>query len=130
MAASIAWFDSDGTTALASLDLGVIKPGEDYITKNGAARQIVVKNTGDVDFSAVEVEVQQVASYDAHERAEVATGASPTYPGDYVDKDADPLSLGALAAAAQANVWIQVTEPVGATVQQGKLFNLALTGSV
>ena len=130
MAATVGWYDNDETTVLSSLDLGILQPGEDYITKNSGARHIKAKNTGDTAFTSVEVEIQQVASYDAWTKVEIATGAAPTYPGDYSDKDDAALDLGALAVGAFASVWIQVTEPAGASVQQGKLFNLALTGAV
>jgi hypothetical protein len=127
MADSAAWFDADGTTPLSTLNLGIIPPGQDYITRNGSARQVVVKNTGDEALSSVTVELQQVGSYDSYTLAEIATGASPTYPDDYVDSATDPLALGGLAVGASANVWIQLTETIGAAALAGKAFNLALS---
>lgn len=128
MPAEVAWFDSDDVTPLGTVDLGVIQPGEDYFTKNGNAyRETGVKNTGDVDLSAVDVEIQQVGNFDAWERISIATGVTP---GTFVDKDSDPLSLGALTQGSIANVWIQVVEPVTAVVQQGKACNLVATGAV
>ena len=131
MAAEISWFDSDDTTPISSKHLGSVPPGEDYITKNGAPYQAVAKNTGDQDFTTVEVEIQQLSGYDLWEMVEIATGASaPAYPTGYVDKDTDPLALGALAVGASANVWIQIVMSLTTQAQQGKLANLYLAASV
>lgn len=130
MAAALSWFDSDGVTPLLSLDLGILAPGEDYITKNGAARHVKLENSGDVDLAAVTVELQQVGAYDAWTKAEIATGAAPAYPADYVDSTTDPLSVGALAKTVQADLWVQVTEPLTATPEAAASFNLVAVGSV
>lgn len=127
MPASIGWYDSDGSTPLSSLDLGILQPGEDYFTKNGAYRHIVMRNVGDVDLSAVNVEIQQVGNYDAYTKAEIGKGGAPT---GFVDYQTGPLALGAMVQGAAANVWINVTETVDAPAAQGKAFNLAASGVV
>jgi hypothetical protein len=126
MAADIAWLDSDGVTPVATVNYGVIGPGESYSGKHGGYRQFVAKNVGTEPLSAVQVAIQQVGTYDAHERVTIATGATP---GAFTGRNT-PLSLGAMAAGASANVWVEITEPLTAVLAQGKLFNLVLTGAV
>jgi len=131
MAEQLAWYDEDDVTPIATIDVGVLQPGEDYITRNGGAKQVIVKNTGTVPFASVSCEIQQVGGGNAWTLVEIAAGGSePTYPTGYVDKDDPPLAVGALAAPAQENIWIQITEPPAAPAVQQKAFNLLVTGVV
>lgn len=131
MPEQLAWYDDDDVTPISAIAVGVIQPGEDYITRNGNAKQFILKNTGDVPFASASVEIQQVGGGNAWTRVEIATaGSEPTYPTGYVDKDGDPLAVGAMAAPSQINIWLQITEPPGAAAAQGKAFNLAAVGVV
>ncbi len=119
------WYASDGVTALATLDLQPVGPGEDYATKYGAAVDFVVKNDGALSLT-VTVEILQVAGYPIHEYLRIAAGE--VTPGAYVDYLTDPLALGTLAAGASARVWVDVIVPPGADRAYGELANLRALG--
>src|SRR5690606_32931495 len=120
MAAAVAFFDSDGTTPLSSVFYGLVPPGSSYSERNSAYRQIVVKNVGDVDLSSVLISIVAAADRDASENVRIAAGATSPDPEDFVGVDGDPLDLGALAVDATANLWVDIIEPSGATLTQGK----------
>ena len=129
MATELSWFDDDGVTPVSLLDLGSVPPGQDYITRNGGAKEVILKNTGDDDLSTVAVEIQQVSSSDLHEMVRIAPDSSGS-PGVFVDKDTDPLTLGALAADAEASVYIDIVMALDTSVEAGKLANLFASGAV
>lgn len=123
MAAEISFFKADGVTPLPTMDLGRILPGENFITKWGAPYRVVMKNTGDTAFATVEVHIEQVGTYDAYLKIELATGlTAPAYPTGYFNQATDPLIIGGLAVGAIANLWVQLTEPATALPQSNKAF--------
>ena len=130
MAASIGWYDTDDTTALATLDLGAVPPGQDYHTRQGAYEEVRAKNDGTVDFATVEVEIQQAGSYDAYTYLRIAKDGGAGSPGTFQDESAGALSLGALTASAVASVWLDAIVPSAADPEAGQVANLVLTASV
>jgi hypothetical protein len=131
MAASVGWYDTDDVTALASIDLGAIPPGEDYFTRNGSYKLVKAKNDGDSDLATVNVEIQQSGSYPAYTYLRIANdGGSPGTPGTFQDHTANPLALGGMIAGAVAEVYIDVIVESTADPEAGQAANLVLLGSV
>lgn len=123
MAAEFTLMNLDDETIL-SLDLGVIAPGEDYITKHDGPAQFKVVNTGTEDFSSVLVGLLAAGGFDSASKAEWAIGQDPAYPGDYNDLGDGHIGVGALAVDAELVISLQVAEPVDAVPEQNKVFRV------
>lgn len=125
MPASIGWYDTDDTTALASVDAGTVPPGDSYFNRNGTYIEVRAKNDGDQDFTTVNVEIQQAGAYEGYTHLRIAPDSGGT-PGAFQDHSANPLSLGALAQGIVEPVWIDVIVPSDATPEVGQTGNLVL----
>ena len=122
------WFESDGTTPLAALDLDGVGPGETYSTKYSEAMDVVLKNTGGTTLT-VTVVILPVAAYPANEYLRIAEGATEPDANEFVDHEDPPLSIGSLAPDATARVWIDVIVPAGAPRELAQLANLDAVGA-
>lgn len=124
----LAWFESDGTTPLGALNMGVIGPGESYTGKNaGIAHQVVLKNTGATNITDVTVTISQIASYPANEYALIATGVTQPESG-WVDADGE-LEIGTLEPSDAVNIWVDMSVPLAAPRQMGQLVNFRAAGA-
>lgn len=124
MAASIGWYDTDDTTALSSVDLGAVPPGDSYFGRNGVYAQVRVKNDGTEAFTTVNIEIQQVSTYAAYQYLRIAPDDGLGAPGVFQDYTANPLALGGMAAGAIEPVWIDAIVPGSAGAEEGQLSNL------
>lgn len=129
MAASIGFYDTDDTTQLATLDLGIVPPGSSYFDQQGAYREVRVKNDGDANFASVDIEIQQAGAYVGYTHLRVAPDAGGSA-GAFQDYSANPLALGALAAAAVEPVWLDVVVPGGAEAEVGQVSNVVAVATV
>lgn len=129
MAASVGWYDTDDTTALTSIDLGAVPPGQDYFTRNGAYKEVRIKNDGDEDFANVAVEIQQASAYDAYEYLRIAPDSGGSA-GAFQDYTSNPLDLGALTAGSVEPLWIDVIVPGAADAETGQRANLVTIASL
>lgn len=111
---------------ITTLDLGLIAPGEDYITKHGDPAQFKIVNTGAVPFSEVLVGLEAAAGYDSASKAEWAIGASPAYPADYNDLEDGHMDVGPLPLSGEIIVNLQVTEPADAVPEANKVFRIRI----
>lgn len=127
MPAAVAFFDSDGTTPLASVFYGLIPPGSSYFERNSAYRQIIIKNVGDAALEAVLVTIIPAGDRDASANVRIATGADPQ-PEDFKSAADGPLDLGALAVDATASLWVDIIEPAEAALTQGKGWTFQVAG--
>lgn len=124
------FFESDGNTPLSTIDLGTLKPGEDYVTKVGAPVQVVLKNTSAHSYTGVEVTLGAVAQFPSIEYARFALGATPpANPNGWSDHLAGPLVAGTLAQNATVNVWISAVVPLAAEAGRAQLLRLVAEGT-
>jgi len=125
MSASVGWYDTDDTTALTSVQAGVIPPGSSYFTRNGSYIELRAKNDGTEDFATVNVEIQQAGAYDGYQHLRIAPDLGGS-PGAWQDNTANPLPLGALVATAVEPVWLDIVVPGAAVPDAGQTSNLVL----
>lgn len=127
---SLAWYESDGTTPLATIALGTIGPGESYTGKNdGVAKQYVLKNTGANEVTGVAIEIEAVSTFPMNQYLLIATGESQPSSESFVDYQDDDLSIGTLAAGATAKIWVDASVPVAAPRQLAQMASLRAYGS-
>lgn len=127
MAASIGWYEADGTTAASAPDLGAVPPGESYYGRNGAYVELRVKNDGDVAFSTVAVEIQQRSFHAAYQYLQIATGATP---GAFQDYAAGGLAVAATGVGAAAELWLDAVVPSGAAATGGQAASLVALATI
>lgn len=125
MAASIGFYDTDDTTALTSIDAGVIPPGSSYYDRNGSYIEVRAKNDGTEVFASVDVEIQQAGAYDGYQHLRIAPDAAGS-PGAWQDHTSNPLALGGLAVDAVEPVWLDIIVPGAASPDAGQTSNLVL----
>lgn len=101
------------------LDLGVIAPGEDYISKHGGPAQFKIVNTGTEPFSSVLVGLEPAGGFDSASKASWGVGGSPDN-----DLEDGHINVGALGLEEEVVISLQVVEPVGAIPEQNKVFRV------
>lgn len=129
MAASIGFYDTDDTTLLQDLALGIVPPGSSYFEQQGMYVELRAKNDGDEAYSLVEVEIQQAGTYPGYEHLRIAADDGGA-PGTFQDYTANPLALGALGVDEVAPVWVDVVVPSDFTGAEGQAENLVLIATV
>jgi hypothetical protein len=112
MAASLGVYETDDVTPLTSFNYGSVPPNQDYITIAGVAKEIRIKNDGDVDLAAVTVAIQQAASFDLYQYVRIAPDNVGS-PGAWQDYTAPDLIV-----------------PIGATAGEAQTANLFLAGTI
>lgn len=126
----LAWYESDGSTPLASINLGTVGPGETYTGKNsGVAKQVVLKNDGLTSLEGVAVEIAKVASFPANEYALIATGSTQPSSESFVGFEDADLEIGELNAGASVKIWIDMSVPIAAPRQSAQMINLRAYGA-
>lgn len=125
MAASIGWYDTDDSTPLTAVQLGVIPPGSSYFDRNGSYVELRAKNDGTEDFASVDVEIQQAGAYDGYEDVRIAPDDGGSA-GVWQAHGDNPLALGAMVVDAVVPVWLDVTVPGGTVPDTGQTSNLVL----
>lgn len=126
------WFESDGTTPLASLAFGKVGPGETYSLKHSDYLQIVLKNTDSAYVDDVTIELDSVGTYTLNEYVLFAVGATEPDASEFVAYTDYPWDVGTLAAGESVNVWLDLVVPAEAPRARGQLARLravALEGS-
>lgn len=123
------WFESDGVTPLGNLSLGTVGPGETYTGKHlGAAKQIILKNTGATEVQNVTVTITSISTYPANDYALIAVGDTQPAPEAFVDNTDPPLAVGDLDPNDTASIWVDASVPVEAPRQMGQMLNLRASG--
>ena len=120
-------YEADGETYLGDINMGVIGPGESYHAKNGAYKQVVVKNDGEYTLVDCEIGFTQVGGTMAFQWVLVAVGEEA--PGPFQGYAQGPLSIGTLAPDATARLWLNANVPLYAEPNVPVAFGLHAKGS-
>lgn len=123
------WFESDGETPLGTQSFGKVGPGEDFITKNSAPIQVVLKNTGLTTITDVAIEIRAVATFPLVEYVRVAVSETEPAPEAYSDSTDPDVIVGDLEADEEAKVWLDLVVPLVAVRGAGQFANLRAYGS-
>ena len=118
------WFESDGTTPLASLAFGKVGPGETYSLKHSDYLQIVLKNTDTTYVDDVTIEIDSVSAFPLNEYVRFAVGVTEPASEDFVAYTDYPWDVGTLAAGESVNVWLDLVVPAEAPRARGQLARL------
>jgi hypothetical protein len=117
------WYESNGSTLLAAIALGTLKPGQEYAVVHGAPRDYVLKNEGEASLTVL-LAIMPVATYPANQYLLVGVGNTEPAPEAFVDSTDPPLALGTIAAGGQVRVWVNAVLPNDAEYQQAMLARL------
>lgn len=127
MAGAVAFLDADGATPISSVFYGLVPPGSSYHARNSVYRKIVVKNVGDEAFDDVLVTIVPAGLRDGSSSVRIATGSDPN-PEDFKSIEDGPLSLGFMDVEDDAELWVDIVEPIDAQLALGKGWTFEASG--